>query len=142
MSTGANDRANRSRAVSEATGIAVLAVFAIGVTVVAVFAAVTLAGDSDPAFSFEPTDNGLTISYDDGPDLVASELAVEGPAGAVDWATLAGLAPDATVTPGSSQQIGLETAYGEAVADDDRIEIVYTGDGDREVLAVRESATP
>ena len=55
-------------------------------------------------------------------------------------ATLAGVGPEATVTPGSPQ-IGTDTPYGGAVADSDRIELVYTGDGDREVLAVREPAT-
>jgi len=137
MSTGVVDR---RRAVSEATGVAVLVVFAIGVTAVAILGAVTLQGDSEPAFSFEPTDRGLTIAYDEGPELVAGELAVEGPAGTVDWATLAGVAPEATVAPGSSQEIGPDSPYGGAVADGDRIELVYTGDGDREVLAVREPA--
>ncbi len=139
MSTGVGDR---SRAVSEATGVAVLVVFAIGVTAVAILGAVILGGDSEPTFGFEPTDQGLTIAYDEGPELIAGELAVEGPAGTVDWATLAGVGPEATVTPGSSQEIGPDTPYGGAVADGDRIELVYTGDGDREVLAVREPATP
>lgn len=132
----------RGRGVSEAAGVAVLVALAVGVTGVAILAAVSIDDGTDASFSFDSDGDGdgLTITYEAGPELVAGELTVTGPGGRVDWATLAGVAPEATVSPGSAQRIGPETAYGIEVLDRDRIEIVYTEDGE-DVLAVREPTT-
>ena len=132
----------RDRGVSEAAGVAILVALAVGVTGVAILGAVLIDGGTDASFSFDSDGDGdvLTITYEAGPELVAGELTVTGPGGRVDWATLAGVAPETTVSPGSSQQIGPDTAYGIEVLDRDRIEVVYTEYGE-DVLAVREPIT-
>ncbi|MDG5777735.1 type IV pilin [Haloarculaceae archaeon H-GB2-1] len=124
-------------AVSEASAVLVLVVFTVLITAsVGVNVFFAAEEEEDPSatptanFSYEhiPSGSVLLITHDRGDEFRAGNLTVSGPAGQnVTWATLAASEANETVGPGDTVQLSRANAWGEAVAEGDRVRIYYVG---------------
>lgn len=137
-------RKTDDRAISESLGVAILVIITLAATLSVALSAILVAGQEDEDefgtdVSFDHIDNlkELLVFYDDGDDLVAGRLHLDGPDNNVTWAELKGVEPDATVSPGDQPaRLSKQTAYGENIGESAVVEVVYNPpDGEQLVLA-------
>jgi len=126
------------RAVSEATGVAVLIAATVLVTasvgVSVIFLAEEETVDARFTYDFAGDGNSLLIAHAGGDTLQAGNLTVSGPAGNATWAALAGSDPGAAVGEGDRVLLSEGSAYGGPVEERDVIEVVHVRNGTGTVL--------
>lgn len=129
------------RAISEATGVAIL----IGITII-VTATVGLnvlmaehEADSEPTanFTYDYVDDQSTliITHSEGDEFPAGELLIEGPNNEVTWAQASGSEETRPIGPGDIVQIGPTNVYGEHVSTLHTIRIYHETEEDRSQLS-------
>lgn len=130
-----------TRGLSESTGVAVLVLMAVLGTLSVGMTVFTVneedQGELGTTFNFQHQDNLqlLLIFYDDGEDLRAGSLYVDGPANNVTWAELTEVEADATVSPGGQPiRVGASNAYGSRVGEEAYFEILYTTDAGEQLV--------
>lgn len=140
----ADPSADSDRAVSEFTGVAIL--IAVTVLVTASVGLSVLVADSSSSgersanFSFQYIDGSsvLIISFERGDQFAAGNLTVRGQGAEATWAVLSGAEPATMIgpqSPRSTVQISSRNAYGQRVAADENVRVVYTpGNGNETVL--------
>lgn len=124
------------RAVSEATGIAILVGFTVLVTAsVGVSVLFVDAGDGSDVnanftFEYRVQQSMLLVSHERGDALPAGELVIEGPSGSVTWAEVGGMPSNRTIEPGDPPiQLSKASAWGSAVRRGQTIEIYHVSSG-------------
>jgi len=132
------------RAVSEFTGVAILIAVTVLVTasvgLSVLVADSTQTGERSANFSFQYIDGSsvLIISFERGDQFRAGNLTVRGEGAEATWAVLSGSEPSAWIgpqSPASTVQVSGRNAYGQRVAADENVRVVYTpGDGNETVL--------
>lgn len=130
---------DQDRAISEGAGVATLVIITVLVTAsvgMSVLVGMDAGeGEIDGEFRFEQLDDRLVIGYESGPGLTAGNLYADGPHNNVSWAALTGIDEEDTVTPGDTDQLSPDNAYGSAIDADDDVAMVYiTEDGERVVV--------
>lgn len=133
----------RNRGLSDSAGVAVLVLMTVLGTVSVGMSVFLISGEDEGEFSsnfnFQHQENLelLLVFYDEGDDLRAGSLFVDGPAGNVSWAELTGVGEGAMVSPtGEPVRVGRNTPYGARVPAESYFEIVYNPpDGEQAVLA-------
>lgn len=130
-----------SRGVSEGTGVAVLVVLTV-VATASVGMTVTLVMDGDEygaQFTFDHSDElgHLLIFYDEGDELRAGSIVIDGPDNEVTWAELEGMDDDELVAPSNIPiRLNDQNAYGSAVSEEDFVEIRYVPEDGEETETV------
>jgi hypothetical protein len=128
------------RAVSEGAGVAVLVLFTVLVTASVGINVLFLDDDSggiQANFTFEYREDGgfLTVTHSAGDELNGSKLYFEGPDANATWTELAGRNNSVTVSQGDIVRLSDGNAYGQRIAPEDTIEVVYVADGNQTVLS-------
>jgi FlaG/FlaF family flagellin (archaellin) len=127
-------RTTDERGVSEFAGVAILITMTILVTAsVGMFVLVSdtedTEGPPDANFTFQyfSDSSSVIITFERGEEIAAQNITVQGREASATWAQLARMNGSRTVGPGAAVQISRRNAYGESVARDDRIRIIYSG---------------
>jgi len=145
-SVGRGAAADPDRAVSEFAGVAILVAVTVIVTA-SVGLSVLVAdsassGERNANFSFQYIDGSsvLIVSFERGDQFAAGNLTVRGRGAEATWATLAGIEPATPVgpqSPSSTVQISARNAYGQRVAADENVRVVYTPPAGNETVLQR-----
>ena len=132
------------RAVSEATGVAVLIAATVLVTasvgVSVLFFEEEAGVEAQFTYDFSGERNTLLVAHAGGDTPDAGNLTVSGPAGNTSWAALAGGEPTAAVEEGDRVLLSEGSTYGAPVEGTDVIEVVHVQNGTGTVLKTCQAA--
>jgi len=129
-----------SRGVSESAGVAALVLLTVVVTAsVGLGVLFVDTGEEEglqASFSFQYFSNraSLFVTYEDGPELQASNVIVEGAENRLSWAALRELNETATISPGDNAQLTTNNAYGARVTGSANVTVLYVQGDNRTVL--------
>lgn len=129
------------RAVSEASGVAILVGFTVLVTASVGLSVIFIdtgdTGDVTANFTFDYRDQQsmVLVSQDRGDALPAGELVIAGSSRSVTWAEVGGVPANRTIGPDSPPvQLSEASAWGAAVTGSQTIEVYWEPDEDNRTL--------
>jgi hypothetical protein len=137
------------RAISEATGVAILLVLTVLVTASVGVGVLFLSeeGEADVitnfSFNHQSDQSVMLVSPAEGGTLPAGEIVLEGPPGAVTWAELAGVQPNTSIGPSSPPiQLSEGSAWGSDVTTAQTVEIYWVPEADNRTRLDHWPASP